>query len=67
MLIKGKVVVTAVNKRTEKGIAPMLDILSTLFQMLQGQLINIPTDNALGVFYVILNIILTLFTPLFGG
>lgn len=45
----------------------MLDILSTLFQMLQGQLINIPTDNALGVFYVILNIILTLFTPLFGG
>lgn len=45
----------------------MLDLLATLFQTFQGQLINIPTNNVLGILYVIINAILLLFTPLFGG
>lgn len=45
----------------------MLDQLSTLFEMFRGQLINIPLNNTLGIIYAILNAILLLFTPLFGG
>ena len=45
----------------------MLDELSTIFELFQSQIINIPLNNALGIIYVILNAILTFFTPLFGG
>ena len=45
----------------------MLDQLSTLFEMLRGQLVNVPLNNLFSIVYVILNAFLLLFTPLFGG
>ena len=45
----------------------MLDQLSTIFEMFRAQIINVPLNNALGIIYAILNAILLLFTPLFGG
>lgn len=32
-----------------------LEILSDIWMTVQSQIINIPTDNALGVLYIILN------------
>ncbi len=60
-----------------QGDTPMfLDYLADLWTVVQSQIVTIPTDNALGVAYVILNLfsvlILTLLgfsgtgTPLFG-
>jgi len=45
----------------------MLDELSTIFEIFRAQIINVPLNNLLSILYAILNAILLLFTPLFGG
>jgi len=45
----------------------ILDGLEQLFNMLQGLLIDIPVNNALGVFYVVMNIFAGIFALLTGG
>jgi hypothetical protein len=45
----------------------MWDQLSSIFDMFRAQLINVPLNNTLSIIYAILNVILMLFTPLFGG
>jgi hypothetical protein len=44
-----------------------MDQLSTIFEMFRTQLVNVPLNNLLSFLYVILNAILLLFQPLFGG
>jgi len=45
----------------------MLDQLSSLFDVFRMQILNVPLNNFLSILYVILNAILLLFQPLFGG
>jgi len=44
----------------------LLNGLRDLFETLQAQVINIPTDNSLGWIYVILNGVLLLLASIFG-
>ena len=44
----------------------LLDGLQSMFEMLQGLLINIPTNNSLSWVYVILNIVLLVIGTIFG-
>lgn len=44
----------------------LLDGLQRLWEVMESQLFNVPTDNTLGWVYVILNGILLLLATLFG-
>ena len=45
----------------------ILEGLIQLFETIQAQVVNIPTDNVLGLVYVALNAVMLLFAMLFGA